>query len=622
MKSLSKKTLKPLIIAIKKNIFNARLTYRKILGRVRGISLINPNYLFRGKFLKNNIIIDAGCGFDADFSTQMIKLYKVKAIGIDPTRRHKESLEKISKETFENFKHEPIAISVASGKITFNESQNNVSGSILTDHSNIKRDKVKLYDVQSISLKDLPSYLNLSVISYIKLDLEGAEYEIINSLKKDDVEKYNQIFIEFHHHCTNYTMANTLSCVKKMKELDFKSFSLDDHNFLFYRDSKKRYEPLINKKPVVVFETIVIPHYRVPFFREIAKQVELIVVSSKWREIDGVVKATDFPFPVIETEEDETGNFHPKIISILKNYSADIYVSWANPIMEILSNKQKRSAVKKMSIKIAWMGCDGFKVRNYWKDLFKSATIAYKKFYADIYAMRKVDAFITYSSHTKKFLNISRLVPKKKIFVANNAIDTSALNEKYNELKTAGATRKPDSIIFIGRLTPFKRVDILITAFSEVVKKQPNARLTIIGSGSENDKLRVMVNNLKINDKINFMPGTHNEEILAKHLASASLFVMPGLGGLGFNTAMSCGVPIIYTNADGTEEDIFKNGVNGWYFDGTTKDLAEKIITALQDTKKLLSIGERLEKMVLSELTIMNMVKVYMDAFNKLLHKK
>lgn len=213
-----------------------------MIGKIKDIKVIIPNpkipnyYLFKNKLNVDSVIIDVGCGFDADFSVYMINKYGLKAIGIDPTLKHRGSLANLSDKMRGRFSHKLLAISAVDGKIIFNESKNNVSGSILKDHKNIKNNDIKTYEVESVSLCKLPDYLHLPKIQYIKLDIEGAEYDLIERSKKEDLEKYEQIFIEFHHHAIpQYSKQNTLDSADKMKKLGFKSFSIDNHNFLFYR---------------------------------------------------------------------------------------------------------------------------------------------------------------------------------------------------------------------------------------------------------------------------------------------------------------------------------------------------------------------------------------------------
>lgn len=216
-------------------IKTAREWLLRVFGFFMKIHYVPRNYLFKGKFSSQDVIIDTGCGFGAEFSMHMIKRFGLKSIGIDPTKKHFNSLKNLEVDTGGKFKHYDLAISVNTGETLFNESESNESGSILSEHKNVKRDKIKTYNIKTFSLADLPSYLGMNKIKYIKLDLEGAEYEIIKNLKKEDLDKYDQIFIEFHHHCTDYSIKDTLDSVQKMVGLGFKKFTLNNHDYLFYR---------------------------------------------------------------------------------------------------------------------------------------------------------------------------------------------------------------------------------------------------------------------------------------------------------------------------------------------------------------------------------------------------
>jgi hypothetical protein len=47
---------------------------------------------------------------------------------------------------------------------------------------------------------------------------------------------FKQLFIEFHHHALeNYSIEDTNDAVIDMQGKGFKSFTLDNHNFLFYK---------------------------------------------------------------------------------------------------------------------------------------------------------------------------------------------------------------------------------------------------------------------------------------------------------------------------------------------------------------------------------------------------
>ncbi len=60
--------------------------------------------------------------------------------------------------------------------------------------------------------------------------------------------------------------------------------------------------------------------------------------------------------------------------------------------------------------------------------------------------------------------------------------------------------------------------------------------------------------------------------------------MLPGTGGLAINQAISYGLPVVVTRADGTEEDTVLDGVNGLYFERSNPaDLADQVARLVAD---------------------------------------
>ena len=89
-----------------------------------------------------------------------------------------------------------------------------VSESITPTHHSVKT--TDFYEADTISLKELlEKYNNISVL---KMDIEGAEYEVLNSIERLAVP---QICIEFHHVCTDFTLEQTIHCIDRLKNMGY-----------------------------------------------------------------------------------------------------------------------------------------------------------------------------------------------------------------------------------------------------------------------------------------------------------------------------------------------------------------------------------------------------------------
>lgn len=201
-----------------------------------GLTYVHPNFLYHSDLKSEGVAVDAGCSYEADFSQYMIQEHGLKAYGVDPTRKHRPALEKLEAHYKGHFTHLPLAISAQSGTLTFHESAENESGSLLDEHVNVQQDQITSYEVESVTLKDLSERVGIDRIEILKLDLEGAEYALLEAVSAEELSPFKQVFIEFHHHAIpEYGIEDTARLVKRIESFGYKSYSLDDHNYIFFR---------------------------------------------------------------------------------------------------------------------------------------------------------------------------------------------------------------------------------------------------------------------------------------------------------------------------------------------------------------------------------------------------
>jgi glycosyltransferase involved in cell wall biosynthesis len=120
------------------------------------------------------------------------------------------------------------------------------------------------------------------------------------------------------------------------------------------------------------------------------------------------------------------------------------------------------------------------------------------------------------------------------------------------------------TVCTVTRLIARKRVDHLIRAFARLSTERRDARLVIVGDGSERPALEQLARGLGIADKVELTGGLDAraaQECMARSSVMALPSVRESLGAV-YLEAMSLGVPALGTRGEGIEEHI-EHGVSG-----------------------------------------------------------
>jgi glycosyltransferase involved in cell wall biosynthesis len=125
-------------------------------------------------------------------------------------------------------------------------------------------------------------------------------------------------------------------------------------------------------------------------------------------------------------------------------------------------------------------------------------------------------------------------------------------------------SRQP-TVLFVGRLEPVKGVEYLLQAFVHVSRRHPEARLRIVGEGSQRDALTSLAKMLDLTDAVEFT-GWLTGDGLRQEYADATVLVIPSvtpeaLGLVGVE-ALANGCPVIGSN-NGAIPEFVDPGVTG-----------------------------------------------------------
>ncbi len=163
-------------------------------------------------------------------------------------------------------------------------------------------------------------------------------------------------------------------------------------------------------------------------------------------------------------------------------------------------------------------------------------------------AYRKTQV-ITVSPSSKAEIIAHRLT-RKDPHVIYNGVDLNVC--------VKGQKSKTPMILYLGRLTTAKSVNILILAVKQIIQKVPNVSVIIAGDGPSKNFLQKMVKSLKLDKYIRFVGKVSEAEKLALY-QKAWVFVNPSLiEGWGITTieANACGTPVVASNVAGLRDAV------------------------------------------------------------------
>ena len=157
------------------------------------------------------------------------------------------------------------------------------------------------------------------------------------------------------------------------------------------------------------------------------------------------------------------------------------------------------------------------------------------------------------------------------------------------ETKIGGSFARKHQIIYAGRLTPGKGVDLLIEAVPEVLKKYPKLSFIFYGEGFLKSYLKNRAEKLGVSAKIKF-PGYINHKKLLVEIKKSRLAIVPSVWPEPFGRiiveSLIVKTPVVVSSHAGAAESI-KDRLWGKIISPETSDLTGAINWALANIDKL-----------------------------------
>lgn len=223
-------------------------------------------------------------------------------------------------------------------------------------------------------------------------------------------------------------------------------------------------------------------------------------------------------------------------------------------------------------------------------------------------------AIILYTPDQLKYIKNKN---KNKTFIAYNTLSFKDIDKSKvitpNQVKNKYGIKEEKVILYVSRVLPYKRLDVLLDIFKGV----SNIGVVVVGAGISDDQI------CKINQYSNlyYLGPKYGHEVW-EIFNMGDLYSTPGHIGLGLNEAFYWEKPVVILNGNHAPEIYYlENGKNGFIVNDEL-ELKEKIIKLLTDKELYDSFSQSCRKTYIEKCDISNMFNGFVEAVNYCLNKE
>jgi glycosyltransferase involved in cell wall biosynthesis len=164
--------------------------------------------------------------------------------------------------------------------------------------------------------------------------------------------------------------------------------------------------------------------------------------------------------------------------------------------------------------------------------------------------------------HARRMRTLLGVAPDR-IRVIPRGIDIRQINSLTKSI------RKQRRVLYVGRLVPYKNVEIIVRAWPLVAQRFPDVKLRIVGDGPSRDGLVAMARTCKID--IEFVAPHENWNEIIREIGAAEVLVQPsireGQSVVAIEAMAASTVVIAARHEESAVSDFIRHGDNGLLID-------------------------------------------------------
>ena len=201
-------------------------------------------------------------------------------------------------------------------------------------------------------------------------------------------------------------------------------------------------------------------------------------------------------------------------------------------------------------------------------------------------AYRAVDTITVSESTAEELVTLG--MRAERIAVVHNGVDQRLLTSVPLGIRDADPT-----ILYLGRLERYKRVDLLVRAIARIRDAGDDARLIIAGGGRQEGSLRRLVRRLGVQDRVQFagrVSDAAKRSLMERAWIHAITSTKEGWG-ISVIEAAACGTPTVASDTPGLRDAVVHGETGLLVTHGDVNALADTIRALCRDRLQLERLG-------------------------------
>lgn len=184
-------------------------------------------------FDSRSVVYSFGVGEDTSFDLALIEKFNLVVHAFDPTPK---SIEWVKRQKLpDRFAMHDFGIAAFDGDVSFNPPENpgHVSHTLLERPSTM----AKAISVPVKRLGTIMKELGHDRIDVLKMDIEGAEYDVLEDINRSGIRP-RQILVEFHHRFPGVPVSRSKEAIDRIRSMGYRLYAVSatHEEFCFIRE--------------------------------------------------------------------------------------------------------------------------------------------------------------------------------------------------------------------------------------------------------------------------------------------------------------------------------------------------------------------------------------------------